>query len=410
MKRILLITSVLPWPLRRNGGAQRTALVKRALQKWGEVDILAIGGPELRESGSAFDQQLGEHQVLDCIIREPHPPTPPWYLPGPIGRLWRTIRQYEQNYEPDPAIATQLATRLKARSYDLIVSRYLQPALQAGVAAQTSIPKLLDFDDIDWSTFQANLAAKPWKGTSGRIASAQVLSRIKRSCDRAMPLFQRVFVTSDEDRAMLCSPATVLPNIPFSDRADAGIDPLPPATDSQELLFVGDLQFPPNRDGLDRFLTRVWPVVRGQMPAARLRIIGRGLTPERAQRWKAIDGTDVIGFADDLVDCYRRCAFTVVPIYSGGGTKIKILESLAFARTVVTTDHAMRGYGELSEPTPSVAVTVTDDDFAQACIRLLQTPFLRDAMATTGRRIVTERFSFGRFSSVIDEAVAEVLK
>ncbi|MBC7784650.1 MAG: glycosyltransferase [Burkholderiales bacterium] len=423
MKRILLITSVLPWPLRRNGGAQRSALLKKALEHWGHVDVFAVGGRELQEGDPGFTDKLIAANVTQCLVRRPRPLKPPFYMLGPLGNLWRTVRGYESNYQTDPEVAILLDHAIAAHQYDLIVSRYLQPALQSGIDRHPAIPALLDFDDIDWATFDIDQAAKPWPGLGGKVGARLVRDAIKTRCDRAMPRFRKIFVTSQEDRALLDTsvpssrPATtkstksavdVLPNIPFSERDDVGLDPVAPARESRELLFVGDLQFPPNRDGLDRFLNRIWPTIRIAIPDASVSVVGRGLTDDRAANWRGIGGVNVIGFAPDLVDCYRRCAFTVVPIYFGGGTKIKVLESLAYGRTVVTTPSAMRGYAQLAEQMPAVAVASDDDEFAAACIRLLQSPDLRDAMAERGRMIVAREFSFSGFRQVVDRALHEV--
>jgi glycosyltransferase involved in cell wall biosynthesis len=400
--KILLVTSVLPWPLRRNGGGQRSALLKKALEQLGHVDVFAVGGSTLRESTPDFDAQLPAHHVVACIVRKPNPgPLPGWAI-GPLKGVARTIRHYESNYELDPAINAELKRVLQQQGpYDLIVGRYLQPVIQSGADRIEGVRKLLDFDDIDWQTLESSIREKPWPGIGGRIGAKQVLARVKRRCEAALDRFDDVFITSNEDRELLSRDATVLPNIPFADNESATIEPLPPATDSKRVLFVGDLQFPPNRDGLDRFLTRVWPLVTAKVPEAVIDIVGRGLTDERATRWRAIRGTNVIGFADDLNALYRGCAFNVVPVYFGGGTKIKVLESLAFGRTVVVAPHAMRGYACLTEHDPAVAVADTDEDFADACVQLLTTPGLRESMARRGRQIVQREFSFTRFASIV---------
>ncbi len=410
MKRILLITSVLPWPLRRNGGAQRSALLKKALSKWGQVDVFAVGSPAMAENTPEFAAQLKEQNVIRSIVIPAFNPNPPFYIPKKLQRIWTTIRQHESYYSPHHEAVVELDKVLKEHQYDLIVSRYLQPAIHTAIKRHRDIPAILDFDDIDWSTFEINTNANPWPGIGGKIGQKQVFKVIKKACDATMPLFESIFVTSREDQNLLTVDTKVLPNIPYSERDDVSIDPLPAATTSHELLFVGDLQFPPNRNGLDRFLASIWPKIRQIVPDAVLNIVGRGLKDEFAEKWRKIAGVNVIGFAPDLMDCYRRCAFTVVPIYFGGGTKIKVLESLAFGRTVVTTPQAMRGYADLVAPNPSVAVAATDEEFATACIKLLQSHEMRDAMADRGRQIVNEQFSFARFQSVVDETIREVFQ
>jgi glycosyltransferase involved in cell wall biosynthesis len=411
--RTLLLTSVLPWPLRRNGGAQRTALLKRALEQHGPVDVLAVGGPMLRdEADPHFDSKCAAWGVLACVVVKPHIGKTPVYLPGPLGNLWRTVRGYESAYEPDPAAAALMARHMATGKYDLIVSRYLLPAMQCD-ALRHGRRVILDFDDIDHAAFAHALAAKPWGGLGGRIGSTLVQRKLDRIVTTAVGAFGAVTVTSEEDRAYLppaAKPAVVLPNIAYSDSRAGDLPALPPADESREALFVGDLQFPPNREGLDRFCEKVWPLVRTAVPDATLSIVGRGLTDRDRARWAAVAGVNVIGFAEDLTECYRRCAMTIVPTYFGGGTKIKVLESLAFGRTLATTPHAMRGYAPLAEGTPpAVAVADTDADFAEACTHLLQHPALRNAMAARGRAVVEADFSFAKFSGIVEGLITRVM-
>lgn len=408
MRRILLITSVLPWPLRRNGGAQRSSLIKTALEKWGQVDVFAIGGPTLRENTPEFDAQLKQQNVVECLVRQPPKVSTPWYLPGPLGSAHAAEAKYAANYATDPEAAAKTQALLRERHYDLIVSRYLQPIMQSG-AIHLDVPKVLDFDDIDHLTLQAQIADRPWTGLGGKLGARRVIARVTEICTSALKQFQSVFVTSDEDRAALSVPAKVLPNIPFAEDLDHWLQPLPPATESRELLFVGDLQFPPNREGLDHFIAKIWPLIRANVSDAFLTIVGRGLSDQMREKWSRTEGTNVVGFAPDLEACYRRCAMTVVPIYFGGGTKIKVLESLAYGRTVVTTPQAMRGYADLAVPPPAVAVAESDEEFAAAAVRLLREPALRDAMAGRGRATVEAVFSPARFQAVVDEALSEVL-
>lgn len=404
MSRILLITSVLPWPLRRNGGAQRTALLRDALARHGTVDVLAVGGKMLREDAPDFDAKLASQNVVGCVVLPEQSPRRPWFLPGPLGSVSMTVRKYVRNYEIDATAAAKFDELMRAHRYDLIVSRYLTPALQCGVNRYAHVPTILDFDDIDWLTLAAQIAAKPWKGLTGKFASKRVLASVTGIGQLALQQFSSVFVTSMEDAALLPRESTVLPNIPFSDSPD-WLSPLEPSPASEELLFVGDLQFPPNRDGLDRFLTSVWPLVKVTRSAATLSIVGRGLSEADRAKWSRSPGVNVIGFADDLAACYRRCALTVVPIYFGGGTKIKVLESLAYARAVVTTPQAMRGYAGL----PGVAVADDDAGFAAAIADLLTNPAKRAKMAADGRAAVEIDYSPARFGMVVENVLSKVL-
>ena len=418
--RILLVTSVLPWPLRRNGGAQRTELVRRTLAAHGSVEIVAVGGKELRDEG-LDDSALAGAGVVGCFERQKKALAPRPVLRGPLRGVGRLLADHQSRYTPDAAAAGFVRARHMAAPYDLVVSRYLQPALQCDLLSLDGAAKLLDFDDMDDQALAAALAGKPWPGLGGKLGGRLLLRSVRRICRDAARSFDHVFCTTPADANALPGARTsVLPNIPFSPSPGESIVTQPPADASRRLLFIGDLQFPPNRDGLDRFLSRVWPAVRAKVPTATLAIVGRGLSDADRARWSAVDGADVVGYADDLSACYAQCALTVVPIYFGGGTKIKVLESLAFGRCVVLTPQAANGYDVLTavrttpvqpaaDHTPAIAVAADDAAFAGNCIDLLNDPARRQRMAAAGQTLLAAHFSFDRFRDTVDQAIKPLL-
>lgn len=409
MRRILLLTSVLPWPLRINGGAQRTELLRRALSKYGQVDIVGIGGAELRDAATT-DQQLAAANVLACFQSGEEGTKHSSFLRGRLGGMVKLLTQMGNRYSPNPQLVNWINQSHRSRPYSLIVSRYLAPALQAGIDKIKDVPLVLDLDDLDWQTLASSLKTNPWPGLNGKIGSFLVLKQVKRICKRSLGLFRYIWVTNQQDRELVdhqrCS---VLPNIPFTVSPGFPMAPLPPASKSTELLFVGDLQFPPNREGINRFLTKIWPRVQASVPDATITIVGRGLSEQDRDRWSSVAGTNVVGFAADLPDYYARCAFTIVPVHFGGGTKIKILESLLFGRTVVSTEESLRGLAALLGNSPCVAAARTDDEFVQSCINLLRQPARRNVLAERGHYVVDQEFSFEHFSQIVDETVASVL-
>ena len=421
--RILLVSPTLPWPLHRNGGAQRTELLRRALRHWGEVDTVADVGPR---SFLGAEPPTPERLAAERVTLRQAPnlrPDPSWpmrpavpgFLRGIPDLLWR----HRRRYTADPDAAAWLTGLVREGGYALIVARYLSGPIQVGVleaARACGVPAVLDFDDIDWLALRNRMAREPWIGLRGAIGARLVLRQTVKLGMAALPGFEHVWVASEEDLAELPAgaPASVLPNIPFDADPDRPIEPCPPEAEGRppEVLFVGDLRHPPNGTGLEHFLARVWPAVRSAEPTAALRIVGRGLTPELSARWSRTRGVDVVGYVDDLRDAYARSAVTVAPVYWGAGTKIKVVESAAYGRPCVTTSHAARGFAALtggSPEGPSVVPTVGDAEFAAACVALLRDPARRAAMGRAGATTVARDFSFARLRSAVDGPLARLL-
>ena len=122
-----------------------------------------------------------------------------------------------------------------------------------------------------------------------------------------------------------------------------------------------------------------------------------------------VAGVVPVGFVADLTSAYRECAFTVAPIFSGGGTNIKVLESLAFGRACVLTEHAHRGYQKTLRHLESVYVAKSAAEMTAGCVELLGKPALCETMGKQGAGIVSEHFSFEAFSKVVEATVLQVL-
>jgi len=163
-----------------------------------------------------------------------------------------------------------------------------------------------------------------------------------------------------------------------------------------------------NVNGIEWFLERVWPRILAKHADTRFRIVGSGMTAAMSRAWGVVKGVEPVGFVDNLAQVYRDCMFTVAPLFEGGGTKIKVLESLRYGRTTVVTSHAQRGYESTLRHDKALLVADDEQAMADACVALLQNPCRRQALADEGERVVSKRFGFERFSAVVQETLERV--
>jgi glycosyltransferase involved in cell wall biosynthesis len=274
----------------------------------------------------------------------------------------------------------------------------------AGAGQSFGIPRILDLDDIDWHIIANETSSTPWSGWKGKVAATLAVRQTKHVVRTLARRFERIWVTNEEDRVELALPGVrVLPNVPFVPPDGPPIRPCPPRPESREIFFIGGLSYAPNQDGISHFLQQIWPVIRERNPHAVLRIGGDRLDAQTRQCWAAHEGVEVLGRVEDLQAEYDRCAFTIAPIRQGAGTKIKVLESLAYGRTCVVTPHAHRGFENILRHGVSLWCGETDESFADGCLRLLDSPDLRNRFADAGNRAVTSKYSIKSFQ---DEVIA----
>ena len=123
--------------------------------------------------------------------------------------------------------------------------------------------------------------------------------------------------------------------------------------EATKFLFIGRLDWPPNKDGLEWLLKEVWPSVLIKRPNAVLKIVGSG-NRDWLKAYEGTKGLEIVGFVKSLMDAYRDCHFTLVPIFYGSGTRIKVLEAFSIGRRLISTQMGVQG------------ASLTNDDFIGA--------------------------------------------
>ncbi len=157
--------------------------------------------------------------------------------------------------------------------------------------------------------------------------------------------------------------------------------------DPLQLSFIGSLDWMPNLEGLKWFLKHVWPEINSRFPEVQFHIAGRN-TPEWLTQ-EIEPGLVVHGEVPDAKAFINAYPAMVVPLLSGSGMRVKIIEAMALGRVVITTAMGLEGipasHGE------EVLIADTPYEFVKAIEQLLQ-----DATATTigkkARTLVEQRF------------------
>ncbi len=116
----------------------------------------------------------------------------------------------------------------------------------------------------------------------------------------------------------------------------------PEAKRENLLLIVGKLDYVPNQKGIDQFLKTVWPFLHKADVDLRLVLIGKGEPPRNSDWWTACPNVTLVGYVADLLPWYERAFATIAPEMVGGGTSIKVVESLHYGRPCLASVFARR--------------------------------------------------------------------
>ncbi|WP_214472383.1 glycosyltransferase family 4 protein [Mesorhizobium sp. dw_380] len=213
------------------------------------------------------------------------------------------------------------------------------------------------------------------KSTRSGLALARKGLGMRRLERKALAIVDRVWACSKQDRNRLIAfsrptvPIDIVPNgIPHAGDIPQRL-PAEAATDSgfPVILFVGHLGYSPNIDAAERLAGIILPRIRQSLPAATLVLAGRSPTPA-VRALAGLPGLQLIENPENVASLLSKAHLSIVPLKAGGGTRIKILEAMAWGVPVVATPLAAEGL-ELVE-NDEVLLSITDEGVADMAVGL----------------------------------------
>jgi polysaccharide biosynthesis protein PslH len=111
--------------------------------------------------------------------------------------------------------------------------------------------------------------------------------------------------------------------------------------EGQDICFIGALDWMPNMEGLMWFLDKVWPQIYKKYPHVKFHIAGRNTPAELHE--KTLPNVVVHGEVANAISFMDAYKIMVVPLFSGSGMRVKILEGMALGKTIITTEMGKEG-------------------------------------------------------------------
>jgi glycosyltransferase involved in cell wall biosynthesis len=174
------------------------------------------------------------------------------------------------------------------------------------------------------------------------------------------------------------------------------ISPVQYLTREPNILFLGGMHWPPNAEGVTWFLENVWHLIKEQVPGARVFIIGK--SPPRITR--RLECVEAPGFVEDVDPYWMHSRVFIVPLLSGGGMRVKILDAWARGLPVISTTIGAEGI----EYSDNEDIMIADDpqNFANTIIRMLKDNILANKLVKNGMKMIENYYDWGKIYSAWD--------
>lgn len=341
----------------------------------------------------------------DAVETVSYRPFQPGRARALLGYLSPRPRSVLDTFSPE--LQHKLRHLLDSRPFDVVIASQIDMALYA--APLTGVRKI--FEEIELTTLHEKFTHEthPLKKWRSRLT----WWKLTRYVNELLPRFDACTVVSAPEKARLqtivpgYNSITVVPNGVDTRQHVPGLAHPQPDT----LIYSGALTYSANFDAVDYFLRQIFPLILAERPSVRLFVTGKlnGVPLDRLPKNENVTFT---GYIDDIGPKIAASWVNVVPLRLGGGTRLKVLESLALGTPVVATPKGAEGL-DLA-PGRDWLPGQTPAEFAAAVLRLLSDPELRNSLSRAGRQAVEQKYGWdsigGQFADFVEQIAANPVK
>ena len=376
-----------PWPP-ISGGRARDASRAAALKRLGPVTVLSLDMPDAPVAWAAAQRRYWSRRRRQALR----------LLDLSIGILGANhVALQRATAAGMPGALASLASELKPSV--IVLGRPFFGAF-VDVARKSRACVIVDADESIAGVSRSVVRSRARVGARTR-ALLDLLSAGRMEA-RDFPKADEVWAGSpDEARAL--EPAAgaahvrMVPNVAPGDVAYAEPGPV------QRVAFVGSFSHPPNEEAAVELATAIMPAVRAAGGPEELVLIGRGPTPRLGRLARADRGVRIAADVPDVSAPLREAGVLVMPVRSGGGSRIKALEAAALGVPIVATRFGLSGSS--LRPDVDVLVADTPKEFASAIVRLQRDADLRRALTRSAAKTVAAHHSLDALAATVAAAV-----
>jgi polysaccharide biosynthesis protein PslH len=392
--KILFVCHRLPYPPKRGGKIRPFNIIRHFTEAGHAVTVASLA----RSAAEAADGRGLEKYCSKVIVER-------------VGGWRASLRMLARlptgvpssfGYFFSPELEKRIAQAVRRDGFDLIM---VHCSSVAPYVAAASVPKILDFGDMDSQKWLLYAKHRPLPLSAGYWLEGRKLERTEKDLARQ---FDLCTCTTLAELDTLRSYDTGVATDWFPNGVDADyFSPSSAEYDRDRICFVGRMDYFPNQQAVLWFCEQVLPLIQAQRPSARLFVVGAA-PPHSISRLHGAHGVVVTGTVDDVRPFVHESALTVAPLFIARGTQNKILESMAMGVPVVASRPASRGVD--AEPGRDLVTANSAAEFSDAVLRVLGEPGQRQKLAEAGRERVLSHHSWSASLTRLDAMLAKYFR
>ncbi|HZK07535.1 MAG TPA: glycosyltransferase [Bacteroidales bacterium] len=377
--KILFLCNKSPWPPREGGPIAMNAMVEGMAAAGHQVKVLAINTNKYQVDVEKIPQEYRQKTQIETVYLDLSIRPVDAFL-----NLFSNASYHVQRFI-SAAFRDKLIEILQNDNYDIVQCEtlYLSPYLPV-IRAHSKAKIVLRAHNIEHLIWQrvAAITSNPLK----KIYLKHLATKLKRYELKVLQKYDGIAAITSTDAAFITKFACTTPvtDIPFGIDTSKYLTPPKVTEEFPSLFHIGAMNWMPNEEGMSWFLKEVWPKVHAQFPDLKFYVAGRAM-PDWLLNLNT-ENVEVVGEVDDAAIFIASKAIEVVPLFSGSGIRIKIIEGMALGKAIVSTTIGAEGIRVTHAK--DIMLADTADDFAEAISRCVEDAAFCRQLGDNARQLI----------------------
>ncbi|MDF2436091.1 MAG: hypothetical protein K0Q95_467 [Bacteroidota bacterium] len=395
--RILQICHKVPFPPKDGGCIAMNNLTQGLIAQGNSIKILAINTPKhfikIEELPAEYLSKTNIESVFVDTSVKPIPALLNLFSDG----SYNIDRFYSREFEQ------KITDEIKKVKYDIIqlesifVSMYI-PAIRKNSSAKI----VLRSHNIEYKIWERNATRS--SGLLKKIYFNFLAQRLKKYELSQLSAYDAVAAISYGDAKWFKKNSFQKPVIitPFGIESDNNIPRKNPQPEKRSVFHIGAMDWHPNVEGINWFLANVWDDVVRSFPDVILYLAGRKMSS--AVKAEGKKNVIILGEVEDAHEFMHSKGLMIIPLLSGGGMRIKLIEGMSLSKVIVSTSVGAEGVD--CTDNENILIADTPEEFVNAIGKYLNDPEYLNSIGENANNLVNAHYS----NNVISEKLSTFYK
>ncbi|MES2704581.1 MAG: glycosyltransferase family 4 protein [Bacteroidota bacterium] len=398
-RKILIITNRVPYPLKDGGNIAMNAMIDGYHRSGWQVYLLAMNTSRHHVKSEQLDKLYGHLHAFEAFSYD-------------NDLKWMDIaKNFILSSQPEHA-KRFYSTEFKEKIKDALAIFKPDVVQVESVFLTTYLGAIKKYSHAVTVLRMHNIEYQIWQGLARRTKNyfkklyLNSLAVRVRNYERAAWKQYDMLLPITEKDAYLVQRLEQVEDIvvaPFS----INMDDIKPPTGNERWVgyHLGAMDWLPNQQGVKWFISKAWPLIHRALPKFEFYFAGRKMPAEFSKM--ADDGLYCMNEVEDADEFISDKKILIVPVLSGGGIRVKILEAMAAGKIIITTSTGIKGIE--AKPEEHYLRAHHPEDFLKAIKWCLENKQAADAMAKNAQSLVTEKYEHRKVIQRVTDAIEDRL-